>query len=268
MLLFIYCRTSLLGNIKSFQYISCYSLSEQGERTASVRCRFNTSHVTLYHNRESWWKSWRLFQYISCYSLSRKSRHKGGTTLMFQYISCYSLSTNSRIGNGRNRSFNTSHVTLYRFFGTEPYQLLDRFNTSHVTLYLSSAVCSASRIWVSIHLMLLFIGIRSLFALVNKRFNTSHVTLYRIWSAQRRCAAEVSIHLMLLFIKDIQNRSGQATLVSIHLMLLFIGEEIPYSKFTVKFQYISCYSLSWWNTSIVCRSVMFQYISCYSLSCN
>ena len=53
MLLFIYCRTSLLGNIKSFQYISCYSLSEQGERTASVRCRFNTSHVTLYHNRES-----------------------------------------------------------------------------------------------------------------------------------------------------------------------------------------------------------------------
>ena len=114
--------------------------------------------------------------------------------------------------------------------------------------------------------MLLFIGIRSLFALVNKRFNTSHVTLYRIWSAQRRCAAEVSIHLMLLFIKDIQNRSGQATLVSIHLMLLFIMMEYQYcmQECNVSIHLMLLFIMQ--LTLILCKILRFQYISCYSLS--
>ena len=135
MLLFIYCRTSLLGNIKSFQYISCYSLSEQGERTASVRCRFNTSHVTLYRNPYFLRIKHTKFQYISCYSLSVLRNRTLSTAGSFQYISCYSLSFIRCL-------FSITHMS---------------FNTSHVTLYPESCHKHDSYICVSIHLMLLFI---------------------------------------------------------------------------------------------------------------
>ena len=141
--------------------------------------------------------------------------------------------------------------------------------------------------YVSIHLMLLFIG-------------------RRISDSDR--SRKVSIHLMLLFIDNWQIEWILLSYVSIHLMLLFIDfftmslfvkscfntshvtlypvETREYIK-RWQFQYISCYSLSWcrpcWNgpdgvsihlmllfivvsfVVLVCE-VQFQYISCYSLS--
>ena len=119
----------------TFQYISCYSLSEDRDRNC---------------------KKVQAFQYISCYSLSHfliflADRSFVSIHLMllfisivsaipsaaslFQYISCYSLSLKASVMTGRNARFNTSHVTLY----------LNGFTT---TLF---SQC------VSIHLMLLFI---------------------------------------------------------------------------------------------------------------
>ena len=120
------------------------------------------------------------------------------------------------------------------------------FNTSHVTLYLYQSFC-LGELWtffVSIHLMLLFIVFSLLKILhikqfqyiscyslsisvilpeeMDKRFNTSHVTLYLLTLTKWIYAAKVSIHLMLLF----------------------ISVPIAYLRKVIKFQYISCYSLS------------------------
>ena len=76
------------------------------------------------------------------------------------------------------------------------------------------------------------------------RFNTSHVTLY----------------LRKRFFNGIPD------CVSIHLMLLFIPEDFLPVISSVKFQYISCYSLSFNAARDAVKSALFQYISCYSLS--
>ena len=38
-----------LNSQKTFQYISCYSLSKNAKADTDTKLRFNTSHVTLYH---------------------------------------------------------------------------------------------------------------------------------------------------------------------------------------------------------------------------
>ena len=97
---------------------------------------------------------------------------------MFQYISCYSLSESRFCMECGSRSFNTSHVTLYRKRNcrnvhrcivsihlmllfikmiTKELEKLDGFNTSHVTLYQLSGFAATS---------------------ISICFNTSHVTLY------------------------------------------------------------------------------------------
>ena len=71
MLLFILCKNRVCIRHQTFQYISCYSLSNAGENNYT--------------------KYWR-FQYISCYSLSEYAELIGRLKALFQYISCYSLS--------------------------------------------------------------------------------------------------------------------------------------------------------------------------------
>ena len=104
-----------------------------------------------------------MFQYISCYSLSERELLDSIVILVFQYISCYSLSFGFYWCN-----------TLYH-----------RFNTSHVTLYLEALPFYLPALsLVSIHLMLLFIGITSDFLIPIPSFNTSHVTLYPLPSVR------------------------------------------------------------------------------------
>ena len=52
------------------------------------------------------------------------------------------------------------------------------FNTSHVTLYREDHKYSLKTLFVSIHLMLLFISMQILRQDLHVGFNTSHVTLY------------------------------------------------------------------------------------------
>ena len=56
-----------------FQYITCYSLSVIGLVTVHTCERFNTSHVTLYPAANVVACVTPSFQYITCYSLSHTS---------------------------------------------------------------------------------------------------------------------------------------------------------------------------------------------------
>ena len=71
---------------------------------------------------------------------------------------------------------------------------------------------------------------------------------------------------MLLFIQRETEVICSEVPVSIHLMLLFIEVSGVGSAVVEAFQYISCYSLSGKDGSIIYKCNSFQYISCYSLS--
>ena len=97
------------------------------------------------------------------------------------------------------------------------------FNTPHVTLYRLEKYIQRES---------------------TSSFNTSHVTLYRYSVCALADSSQVSIHHMLLFIivgERIPNYPGH---VSIHHMLLFIWSPRPLAEVYIRFQYITCYSLS------------------------
>ena len=113
------------------------------------------------------------------------------------------------------------------------------FNTSHVTLYRDAYIWCNHTHDVSIHLMLLFIEEQQ---------------------TKRHLYSQVSIHLMLLFIWS-ERRGWKCVLcVSIHLMLLFITYNYIRYNLTKRFQYISCYSLSQLERSIM------QLAECFNTS--
>ena len=121
---------------KSFQYISCYSLSE---RTFIFVIRTSVSiHLMLLFISES---------------------VRGISALMkFQYISCYSLSEDGQVTMELQQCFNTSHVTLYR----REWQKCLGIDAVSIHLMLLFIVKNTKipvlYIFVSIHLMLLFIS--------------------------------------------------------------------------------------------------------------
>ena len=78
----------------------------------------------------------RRFQYISCYCLSPNLNCFFSSPQTFQYISCYCLSPFALCSCALIRHFNTSHVTVYP------------------VPYCRKYACY----YISIHLMLLFIG--------------------------------------------------------------------------------------------------------------
>ena len=70
MLRFIYDEMiEFIDNVE-FQYIPCYGLSQLICFCMPAHRHFNTSHVTVYHNKEEYEKTLELFQYIPCYGLS------------------------------------------------------------------------------------------------------------------------------------------------------------------------------------------------------
>ena len=104
---------------------------------AGTKLGFNTSHVTLYQQRSG-----------RHYYILRVSIH---LMLLFIYVTTEYCTFQT--------SFNTSHVTLYHICQILMCFHNHRFNTSHVTLYLRASTLQEGCIWVSIHLMLLFITI-------------------------------------------------------------------------------------------------------------
>ena len=125
-------------------------------------------------------------------------------------------------------------------------------------------------IWffVSIHLMLLFIRLCQSCWRIRCGFNTSHVTLYRNCFPVNLTLPGVSIHLMLLFINGNKWRlKSQMCFNTSHVTLYLIRLIILKGRW-LRFQYISCYSLSVYSNHSTGFVVTFQYISCYSLSCS
>ena len=142
----------------AFQYISCYCLSICGSFRSGSFQYFNTSHVTVYLNAVASARMSDSFQYISCYCLSELREYQPTEQFEFQYISCYCLSS-----------------PAFSIFFPIP-----DFNTSHVTVYPVLSLIWTSHTVISIHLMLLFIGIPAILDNSERYFNTSHVTVYPI----------------------------------------------------------------------------------------
>ena len=96
---------------------------------------------------------------------------------------------------------------------------------------------------VSIHLMLFFISMGTKFKQKGESFNTSHVILYRCLSSQE-VRDIVSIHLMLFFIINHRDRHLKRLICfnTSHVILYPDVKSVIIS--IMKFQYISCYSLS------------------------
>ena len=119
---------------------------------------------------------------------------------------------------------------------------------------------------VSIHLMLLFIGIQKDIQGVFKVVSIHLMLLFIWWKSVQRVPSSVSIHLMLLFIRSKESRSGRWRIVSIHLMLLFIlhrrGNPGRNSHVSIHLMLLFIFHHNGRNV----RAETFQYISCYSLS--
>ena len=141
-----------------------------------------------------------MFQYISCYSLSERSFRPGKCYHVSIHLMLLFIRLAERASDFVDTSFNTSHVTLYRGYGTYSFcgvhvsiHLMLLFITleeikqkytelfQYISCYSLSPGGKNCRIllFVSIHLMLLFIVLRILIQLHSQGFNTSHVTLYQ-----------------------------------------------------------------------------------------
>ena len=141
--------------------------------------------------------------------------------ISFQYISCYCLSLSRSSIFCANPDFNTSHVTVYR-------------RASRTQLYGDA---------ISIHLMLLFIGIGLTMEVMPFNFNTSHVTVYQCCS-EPFMESDLFQYISCYCLSCYCIGQRKIIQISIHLMLLFIIFCNVCTKFFYRFQYISCYCLS------------------------
>ena len=117
----------------------------------------------------------------------------------FQYISCYSLSIKGFVVNNAKKRFNTSHVTLYHkaeklFYNRTKFQYISCYSLSasgtakffgqimfqYISCYSLSgrSIEESQRVYVSIHLMLLFIGL--LLSLHNLNAMFQYISCYSL----------------------------------------------------------------------------------------
>ena len=163
-------------------------------------------------------------------------------------------------------NFNTSHVTVYRGLirNTNPIT-----SFQYISCYCLSGCCQRTcwKNWISIHLMLLFIGSSGWFITVSRSISIHLMLLFIVLLVDSLpCPDHISIHLMLLFIVFLLFRCHLSRWISIHLMLLFIHFFFASTYATLSFQYISCYCLSLSASDLRTKLYKFQYISCYCLS--
>ena len=139
------------------------------------------------------------------------------------------------------------------------------FNTSHVTLYRWDSIQDWSWKHVSIHHMLLFIGFTLIGAICTRGFNTSHVTLYPP-SPKGGVGVGVFQYITCYSLSKLQSYSTSESegFNTSHVTLYLSTKTVEKSK--TLFQYITCYSLSLVYNDCVPSGNMFQYITCYSLS--
>ena len=137
MLLFIMALSGILCTVFTFQYITCYSLSDGTSHLGGVAI---------------------LFQYITCYSLSFRWELHSVTVFLFQYITCYSLSYFSA-GQSQLRQVSIHHMLLFirAPIGRNRHPHLFQYITCY-SLSRYSVCALADSPQVSIHHMLLFIA--------------------------------------------------------------------------------------------------------------
>ena len=134
MLLFIYIYDMDARAQDTFQYITCYSLSQSKRLKTQLSTCFNTSHVTLY--RRTWIKTIPE----ECVSIHHMLLfiHTGETKKVigkqFQYITCYSLSERMPLVFWWKR-VSIHHMLLFIWIDWDLCRNRICFNTSHVTLY-------------------------------------------------------------------------------------------------------------------------------------
>ncbi len=121
--------------------------------------------------------------------------------------------------------------------------------------------------FISIHLMLLFIGICCKYNYgFNGYFNTSHVTVYR----SRTHLIPNNLLFQYISCYCLSIRTGKKEQSSYNFntshVTVYRQECINYGMTADAFQYISCYCLSQRNTIKEGANKQFQYISCYCLS--
>ena len=141
-----------------------------------------------------------------------------------------------------------------------------RFNTSHVTLYRFYGYTEIRISVVSIHHMLLFIKYYT--RLEYHRFVFQYITCYSLSANIYRGVPEwlEFQYITCYSLSDCGRIASVYHLVSIHHMLLFIHGSNSTSCLIWWFQYITCYSLSVIANMTVNQIHLFQYITCYSLS--
>ena len=142
---------------RTFQYISCYSLS--GGLDKSAKGHTVSIHLMLLFITSVWFQT-LILEWVSIHLMLlfiRYGRCRDGIRPSFQYISCYSLSAHPWCLENVNWAF--QYISCYSLsevvLATPPFKL--SFNTSHVTLYRFMFFQRLCDILVSIHLMLLFI---------------------------------------------------------------------------------------------------------------
>ena len=123
-----------------------------------------------------------------------------------------------------------------------------------------------SCIWVSIHLMLLFIPLLTSCKWYILCFNTSHVTLYLCKKEKTKEGVKKFQYISCYSLSEVSAIiAGPITRFNTSHVTLYPSTYRKENGMKL-FQYISCYSLSYVNKKDKSIIQMFQYISCYSLS--
>ena len=164
------------------------------------------------------------------------------------------------------RSFNTSHVTLYRFYGYTEIRI-SVVSIHHMLLFIKYYTRLEYHRFVFQYITCYSLS-ANIYRGVPEWLEFQYITCYSLSEKRhnRTARKRVSIHHMLLFIVISLIDQPSLNDVSIHHMLLFILTSNSTSCLIWWFQYITCYSLSVIANMTVNQIHLFQYITCYSLS--
>ena len=135
MLLFIVRGCKRYQRRRKFQYISCCCLSVKRLWRQLQQQRFNTSHVVVYHIRNSTRPCFSLCFNTSHVVVYPEIEKLNNQIIKFQYISCCCLSSAEGLYKVTNNGFNTSHVVVYLGNTIKDSVYAQSFNTSHVVVY-------------------------------------------------------------------------------------------------------------------------------------
>ena len=186
-----------------------------------------------------------IFQYISCSYLSEVHVTVLSTVVLFQYISCSYLSISEVCCLKREKHFNTSHVLIYRIILFRIPLITRYFNTSHVLIYPKLSIAFGDVLYISIHLMFLFITTEGF-------VNEGYLEFQYI-----SCSYLSNITPLLIAIPTLFQY--------ISCSYLSLNKKRSGSS-NMKFQYISCSYLSIHTGRQKHMLKTFQYISCSYLS--